>query len=89
MTSSQTQLPYSYYSLPFCKPNASKLIYKSENLGEVLRGDRIVSTKYEFKLGQNVACSLACHNPDLPLHWKPPFSVEAFSHIEHRYFVHM
>lgn len=59
MTSSQTQLPYSYYSLPFCKPNASKLVYKSENLGEVLRGDRIVSTPYEFKLGQNVACQLA------------------------------
>src|SRR5689334_7827217 len=28
MTSSITQLPYSYYSLPFCKPNASKLVYK-------------------------------------------------------------
>lgn len=38
MTSTITQLPYSYYSLPFCKPNASKLVYKSENLGEVLRG---------------------------------------------------
>ncbi|OXA63498.1 Transmembrane 9 superfamily member 4 [Folsomia candida] len=89
MTSSQTQLPYSYYSLPFCKPNASKLVYKSENLGEVLRGDRIVSTPYEFKLGQNVACQLACHNPETPLHWKPPYATEAFSHIEHHYFVHM
>lgn len=39
MTSIHTQLPYEYYSLPFCRPN-NGIIYKSENLGEVLRGDR-------------------------------------------------
>jgi len=89
MTSSITQLPYSYYSLPFCKPNASKLVYKSENLGEVLRGDRIVTTPYEFKLGEDVPCSLTCHSPELPLHWKPPFSTAAVSHVHHRYYVHM
>jgi transmembrane 9 superfamily protein 2/4 len=89
MTSSVTQLPYSYYSLPFCKPNASKLVYKSENLGEVLRGDRIVTTPYELKLGQDVSCSLACHSPETPLHWKPPFSTAAYSHINHHYYVHM
>ena len=42
LTSVKTQLPYEYYSLPFCKPTEIK--YKSENLGEVLRGDRIVNT---------------------------------------------
>lgn len=37
MTSIHTQLPYEYYSLPFCLPkNGSNSIhYKSENLGEV------------------------------------------------------
>jgi len=39
MTSTHTQLPYGYYSLPFCLPK-NGTIYKSENLGEVLRGDR-------------------------------------------------
>jgi transmembrane 9 superfamily protein 2/4 len=45
LTSVKAQLPYEYYSLPFCKPD--KVAYKSENLGEVLRGDRIVNTPYE------------------------------------------
>lgn len=40
MTSTHTQLPYEYYSLPFCLPKNGTFIYKSENLGEVLRGDR-------------------------------------------------
>lgn len=44
MTSTHTQLPYEYYSLQFCLPKNGTLIYKSENLGEVLRGDRIVSS---------------------------------------------
>lgn len=33
MTSVRTQLPYEYYSLPFCRPK-NRTIYKSENLGE-------------------------------------------------------
>ena len=32
LTSSRTQLPYEYYSLPYCKPEA--VLYKAENLGE-------------------------------------------------------
>lgn len=40
MTSTHTQLPYEYYSVPFCRPKNGSFIWKSENLGEVLRGDR-------------------------------------------------
>lgn len=40
MTSVHTQLPYEYYSIPFCRPKNGAFIYKSENLGEILRGDR-------------------------------------------------
>ena len=39
LTSTKTQLPYSYYSLPFCKPDT--IVDSAENLGEVLRGDGI------------------------------------------------
>ena len=46
MTSSKTQLPFDYYSLPFCYPQ-DNVRYKSLNLGEVLRGDRIVNTLYK------------------------------------------
>jgi transmembrane 9 superfamily member 2/4 len=44
LTSTKTQLPYSYYSLPFCKPNM--IVDSAENLGEVLRGDRIENSPY-------------------------------------------
>ena len=30
MTSSHTQLPYEYYSVPFCKPSSGQIEYKSQ-----------------------------------------------------------
>lgn len=45
LTSTKTQLPYSYYSLPYCRPK--KIVDSAENLGEVLRGDRIENSPYE------------------------------------------
>lgn len=48
LTSTKTQLPYSYYSLPFCKPD--KIVDSTENLGEVLRGDRIENSPYVVSL---------------------------------------
>lgn len=37
-------LPYEYYSLPYCRPE--KIVSSAENLGEVLRGDRIENSPY-------------------------------------------
>ena len=34
MTSVKTQLPYEYYSLPFCKPKEGDVHYKTLNLGQ-------------------------------------------------------
>lgn len=89
MTSSVTQLPYAYYSLPFCKPDASKLEYKSENLGEILRGDRIVTTKYEGQLGKDTTCLLACNSPDTPILWTAAQSSVGYGLIEDQYYVHL
>lgn len=54
MTSSKTQLPYDYYSLQFCLPKNGALHYKSENLGEVLRGklnfSKFLPLKYLFDI---------------------------------------
>ena len=50
LTSTKTQLPYSYYSLPYCPPE--HIVDSAENLGEVLRGDRIENSPYV------VSCSL-------------------------------
>ncbi|KAM6544093.1 hypothetical protein CsatB_008540 [Cannabis sativa] len=58
LTSTKTQLPYTYYSLPFCRPE--KIIDSTENLGEVLRGDRIENAPYVFKMRETRMCNIAC-----------------------------
>ena len=55
MTSIHTQLPYEYYSLKFCPPEED-IQYRSLNLGEVLRGDRIVNTPYMVKPADIYMC---------------------------------
>ncbi|KAF2287284.1 hypothetical protein GH714_039536 [Hevea brasiliensis] len=58
LTSTKTQLPYSYYSLPYCRP--SKILDSAENLGEVLRGDRIENSPYVFKMLERKMCHTVC-----------------------------
>ncbi|PNF17841.1 Transmembrane 9 superfamily member 4 [Cryptotermes secundus] len=89
MTSTHTQLPYEYYSLPFCLPKNRTFIYKSENLGEVLRGDRIVNTPYEVQMAESVNCRLLCHSPKNPINWNEEDSQKVASRIRHEYFVHL
>ena len=47
LTSIKTQLPYDYDSMPYCRPE--KIMPSAENLGEVLRGDRIENSPYEVR----------------------------------------
>ncbi|KAK4491029.1 hypothetical protein RD792_001750 [Penstemon davidsonii] len=58
LTSIKTQLPYSFYSLPFCHPD--KIVDSRENLGEVLRGDRIENSPYVFKMREPQMCNVVC-----------------------------
>ncbi|GAA0164193.1 transporter [Lithospermum erythrorhizon] len=58
LSSTKTQLPYSYYSLPYCKPE--RIVDSAENLGEVLRGDRIENSPFEFKMREPQLCTVAC-----------------------------
>jgi transmembrane 9 superfamily protein 2/4 len=58
LTSIKTQLPYEYYSLNYCKPE--KILNKAENLGEVLRGDRIENSPYEFQMKDHQLCKVLC-----------------------------
>lgn len=44
LSSTKTQLPYDYYFLDYCKP--PNIVNSAENLGEVLRGDRIENSVY-------------------------------------------
>ncbi|XP_054791238.1 transmembrane 9 superfamily member 10-like isoform X2 [Prosopis cineraria] len=58
LTSTKTQLPYSHYSLPYCRPD--HIVDSAENLGEVLRGDRIENSPYVFKMREPQMCNVVC-----------------------------
>uniref|UniRef100_A0A7C9A613 Transmembrane 9 superfamily member n=1 Tax=Opuntia streptacantha TaxID=393608 RepID=A0A7C9A613_OPUST len=58
LTSIKTQLPYTYYSLPYCSPDT--IVDSAENLGEVLRGDRIENSPYVFKMREPQMCQILC-----------------------------
>ncbi|KAL5016485.1 hypothetical protein ScPMuIL_006074 [Solemya velum] len=87
MTSVKTQLPYEYYSLPFCRP--SEVVYKTENLGEVLRGDRIVNTPYKVNMATNKDCEVLC-NPAQPVTTITEAQAKTvIERIKHSYYVHL
>ncbi|CAI0410288.1 unnamed protein product [Linum tenue] len=66
LTSIETELPFSYYSLPYCKPDEG--IKKSaENLGELLMGDQIDNSPYRFRMNVNESVYL-CTTPPLSEH---------------------
>ncbi|KAJ3702164.1 hypothetical protein LUZ61_005869 [Rhynchospora tenuis] len=58
LSSTKTQLPYDYYFLEYCKPQA--IMNSAENLGEVLHGDRIENSVYTFKMRRDESCKVAC-----------------------------
>ncbi|XP_057968095.1 transmembrane 9 superfamily member 7-like [Malania oleifera] len=58
LSSTKTQLPYDYYFLNYCKPE--KITNSAENLGEVLRGDRIENSVYTFKMKEEESCKVVC-----------------------------
>jgi len=62
LTSHETQLPYNYYHLPFCKPKGG-VKYYAENLGEFLSGDRIENSPYLLYMKQNENCKALCMLP--------------------------
>ena len=57
MTSSHTQLPYEYYSMDLCRPD-TVLEYSSQNLGQIIRGERIVNTPYNVKMARSEKCKV-------------------------------
>ncbi|VFQ85611.1 unnamed protein product [Cuscuta campestris] len=66
LTSIETELPFSYYDLPYCKPQTG--IKKSaENLGELLMGDLIENSPYRFRMNVNESLYL-CTTPPLNDH---------------------
>ncbi|GAB1216661.1 hypothetical protein ATERTT37_005879 [Aspergillus terreus] len=67
--SDHTQLQYAYYDLPFVCPPSGRSHGGSPfgsgqsvslNLGEILRGDRIMTSDFELHMGKNVECQALC-----------------------------
>lgn len=52
LDSVKTLLPYSYYTLPFCKP-ATGVKDMIDNLGEILVGDRIENSPFQINALEN------------------------------------
>lgn len=59
LTSIDTEMPFSYYSLPFCQPPEG-VKDSAENLGELLMGDRIENSPYRFKMYTNESDIYLC-----------------------------
>ncbi|KAJ5292342.1 uncharacterized protein N7443_008295 [Penicillium atrosanguineum] len=67
--SDHTQLQYAYFDLPFVCPPSGRSHGGSPfgsgesislNLGEVLRGDRIMTSDFELAMGKDVECQSLC-----------------------------
>ncbi|KAJ4952259.1 hypothetical protein NE237_029091 [Protea cynaroides] len=64
LTSIETEMPFSYYSLPFCKPPEG-VKDSAENLGELLMGDRIENSPYRFRMYTNKTEIFSCKTDPL------------------------
>ncbi|KAL6532723.1 Transmembrane 9 superfamily member 11 [Orobanche gracilis] len=64
LTSIDTELPFSYYSLPFCQPKEG-IKDSAENLGELLMGDRIENSPYRFRMYTNETDIFLCQTKPL------------------------
>jgi transmembrane 9 superfamily protein 2/4 len=53
------QIPFDYYSLPFCKPEGG-VVVAAENLGEFLTGDRIENSPYRIYMRDAMHCEVLC-----------------------------
>jgi len=62
LTSVKTQLPFRYYTLPYCSPN--ELHVAAENLGEILLGDSIENSLYDIRMNvkPRVRCCVRRHS---------------------------
>lgn len=81
ITSSITQLPYRYHDLPVCKPKHTHR--ESENLGEIILGDRIESSLFNVTMLDDDNCHVLCS------HHLEPKDIKTFqARIDEEYKVH-
>eukprot|EP00906_Rhabdomonas_costata_P012444 RCo017857 len=64
--STDTAIPFDYYSLMVCRPSEGKIKSEAENLGEILWGDSIKSSRYVLKMQEDVTCQKLCNTKPKP-----------------------
>ncbi|CAL5406110.1 unnamed protein product [Camellia sinensis] len=62
LTSIETELPFSYYTLPYCKTTGG-IKNSAKNLGELLMGDQIDNSPYRFRMNINESVFLCITSP--------------------------
>lgn len=58
LTSSETQLPFDYFYLPYCKGKGFEV--ESDNIGQALSGDVVEKTGYEVQMNVPIKCKSLC-----------------------------
>jgi len=58
LNSEETVIPYEYHHFDFCEPSGGKS--PTENLGQVVFGERIRPSPYTITFGHNTGCEIAC-----------------------------
>jgi transmembrane 9 superfamily protein 2/4 len=58
LMSIETQITYSYYSLPFCRPD--NLTESAPTLWQLLHGDRQQRSPYQFEMRVPKKCQIVC-----------------------------
>jgi transmembrane 9 superfamily protein 2/4 len=66
--STETAIPYDYYSIMVCRPEASakKIKAEAENMGEILWGDSIKPSRYYMQMQRDVNCAKVCTTKPKP-----------------------
>jgi len=62
LTSNQGVMPFSFYHFKQCQPDKARIKAerKRENLGELLWGDQIEPSEFEFYMKKNITCKTLC-----------------------------
>ena len=64
LVSSESQLQFDYYQLPFCKP--AKIIDMPENLGEALAGEKAHTSAFQLFMRRDEFCKTLCRQKYTP-----------------------
>jgi hypothetical protein len=64
LVSSESQLQFDYYQLPFCKP--SKIVDMPENLGEALAGEKAHTSNFKIRMRKDEFCKTLCRQTYTP-----------------------